>query len=265
MSEPILVGNGALLRARREWPTPGDATGNILLVHGLGEHSGRYEHVGEWFAARGYSVSAFDLPGFGLSGGHRAHVETFQTYLDAVAEEIDLLPTDAPRILYGHSLGGLIGLSAALSLTDKPDRLVLSAPAVDATVPAWQRASAPYLAKIFPKLALANPISGDQLSTDPAVGEAYFADPLVYTKATTALGAALFAQMEWVQSYLAELAVPTYVLHGTDDTLVPPAVSAPLGGIPGVTRKLWPGLRHECHNEPSWEEVLTAVLEWLTR
>lgn len=265
MSDPILSGTGDDLRARREWPAPGQPSGHVLLVHGLGEHSGRYEHVGAWFAARGYPVSAFDLPGFGLSGGHRAHVEKFTTYLDAVTEEMARLPTDGPRILYGHSLGGLISLSAALLADDRPDRLILSAPAIDATVPAWQRASAPLLAKLIPKLALANPISGDQLSSDPAVGEAYFSDPLVYTKATTALGAALFAQMAWVQEHMAELTVPTYVLHGSDDTLVPASVSAPLGGVPGVTRRLWPGLRHECHNEPAWEEVLTEVVEWLER
>ncbi len=263
MTEPTYTGSGDTLRARREWPAPGRVSGHILLVHGLGEHCGRYEHLGEWFAARGYPVSAFDLPGFGVSGGHRAYVKDFSVYLEAVTEELDRLPSGAPRVLYGHSLGGLIALSHALSADVKADRLILSAPAIDATVPGWQRALSPYLARIMPKMAIPNPIAGEQLSSDPTVGEAYFADPLVYTKATAALGAALFGQMAWVQSHLAELAVPTYVLHGSDDSLVPAAVSAPLGGLPGVTRKLWPSVRHELHNEPVWEDVLSDVLEWL--
>lgn len=263
MSETSQTGSGPELRVRRQWPTVGRIGGRILLVHGLGEHSGRYEHVGDWFASRGYPVFAFDLPGFGASGGPRAFVESFDTLVEAVTDEFARLPDDAPRILYGHSLGGLIALSVALTAADKPDRLVLSAPAIDASVPGWQRASAPFLAKVLPKLSLPNPIAGEQLSSDPAVGEAYFADPLVHTKATTALGAAAFGQMAWVQAHLAELSVPTYVLHGSDDTLVPAAFSAPLAAVPGVKRRLWAGLRHETHNEPSWEDVLADVLEWL--
>lgn len=263
MTEPTFTGSGDDLRAHRKWRSTGRIAGRILLVHGLGEHSGRYEQVGAWFADRGYPVTAFDLPGFGASGGHRAYVPSFSAFTDAVAEEFEKLSTDAPRILYGHSLGGLIALSYALTDHPRPDKMVLSAPAVDATVPGWQRASAPLLARFLPKVALANPIKGEQLSSDPAVGEAYFADPLVYTKATTALGAASFGQMEWVQAHLAELSVPTYVLHGSDDSLVPPSFSAPLGDLPGVTRKLWLGLRHETHNEPAWQDVLSGVLEWL--
>ncbi len=263
MSQVTHSGSDDTLRTRRQWASTGRVAGRILLIHGLGEHSARWEHVGDWFAARGYPVWSFDLPGFGESGGHRAFVRSFDEYLVAVSEELGRLPTDAPRIMYGHSLGGLIALSHALTSTDPAEKLVLSAPAIDANVPAWQRSSAPFLAKILPKLALPNPISGGQLSSDPAVGEAYFADPLVYTKATTALGAASFGQMAWVQAHLAELAIPTYVVHGADDTLVPAAISAPLTNLPGVMRRLWPGLRHEVHNEPQWEDVLSGVLEWL--
>lgn len=251
---------GSSTRLVRIWDRPAHPWATLLLVHGIGEHSGRYEKVGELLSAAGIKVRSFDLPGFGGSGGVRAHVDTFDDYLDAVAEELDEVHEDElPRVLLGHSLGGLIALTYALDRDPKPDLLVLSAPAVDARVPVWQRKLAPVLSKIFPKLSLPNPIEGDQLSRDPAVGEAYFADPLVHTKATTRLGAEIFAAMAAADRRTPPM--PAHVIHGGADTIVPPAVSAELGLK--ANRKLYPSLRHELFNEPEGPEVVADVVAWL--
>ena len=113
------------------------------------------------------------------------------------------------------------------------------------------------------RAVIANPIDGDQLARDPAVGVAYFADPLVQPRSTARLGAELFAAMKRGRSGLDRLHVPTLVIHGGDDVLVPTAGSEPLGKLPGVERRVLPNLRHETLNEPEGPEVVAGIVEWL--
>lgn len=250
----------------RSWPEPAERRASMLLIHGLGEHSGRYEHVGAHFAAAGLAVSALDLRGFGGSGGRRAFVTSFVNYLEDLELPVEeMLGNPAPTILYGHSLGGLVALAYALWGRRSPDLLVLSAPTLEAAVPAWKRLAARLLGRLAPAAALPNDIRGDQLSADPAVGEAYFADPLVVTRTTARLGAEWLRAMAKARDALAQLTVPTLVIHGSDDTLVPPMASEPLAAVPGVRRVVLPGLRHECHNEEGGTVALTEVGAWINR
>ncbi len=107
-------------------------------------------------------------------------------------------------------------------------------------------------------------LKGEQLSRDPTVGEAYFADPLVYLKATTRFGAGLLAAMPRATAAVDRIRVPTLVIHGGDDSIVPVWASVPLAGVAGVERRVWPGLRHEMHNEPERAEILGFVAAWLS-
>jgi len=234
-----------------------------LLVHGLGEHSGRYEHVAAHLDEHGFDVSAFDLRGHGASGGERVDLETFSQYLDDLEMMFASLPQDLPTVIYGHSMGGLIATSYAVSDRPQPALYVLSAPALAADVPAPLRMASKVLARIRPGMRLPNSIKGEQLSRDPAVGERYFADPLVVTKGTARFGTVLLGQIARITDQLDAFATPALVIHGADDELVPPHASAPLAAIPGVERKLFPGLRHEVHNEPEQDEVLGFVVAWL--
>jgi alpha-beta hydrolase superfamily lysophospholipase len=247
----------------RTWTDGPDAKARIVLVHGLAEHVGRYDHVGTWFAARGYPMYGSDLPGFGTSGGRKGFVESFDDFLDSVEETISGVGTDLPVVLYGQSLGGLIAATYTLSGRPKPDRLVLSSPALAYAGPAWQKPVALLLSRIAPTFAMPNGLKGEQLSSDPGVGEGYFSDPLVLTETCVRLAAESFVALDAVGPRIAEIDVPTYVLHGSDDSVVPPQGSAAVGALPHATRRLWAGLRHECHNEPNWEEVLDDVLQWL--
>ncbi len=255
--------DGATL-LRRAWDPAGEPQAVVLIVHGLGEHSGRYEHVADHFAAAGIATRSFDLRGFGQSSGTRAFVGHFGRYLDDVDDHLAWARnTGAPAVLLGHSLGGLIATRYLQSSLPQPDYAVLSAPALVADVPAVKKAAARAMSRLAPKLALPNDIEGDQLSTDPAVGEAYFADPLVYTKTTARLGAEILAAIDEANAQLDRIAVPLLVIHGGADTVVPPPASAPLAGLPNATRLLFPQFRHESFNERDKEQALEAVSGWI--
>jgi alpha-beta hydrolase superfamily lysophospholipase len=245
----------------RTWETD-HARAEMVLVHGLGEHSGRYERVGGQFADAGIAVHSFDLVGFGGSGGIRGDVESWTRYLDQVEDHLASLNEGLPSILMGHSMGGLIALEYVLSERPAPDLLILSAPAL-AGGKAWQRAAAPIAAKVLPKMLVPNALDGAQLSRDPSVGEAYFADPLVLTKSTNRLGAELFAAMERTRMNLDSLSIPTKVIHGGADTIVPPSSSALLKDLQSVDRTLYPQLRHESMNEPEGPDVVADLIEWV--
>jgi lysophospholipase len=234
------------------------------MVHGIGEHSGRYEHVGSFLADRGIDTLAYDQRGFGQSGGRRAFVKSFDQYLDDVEGLLGLRrAAGLPVVLMGHSLGGLVVTTYLVSDRPQPDLAIISAPALQAIVPRWQTAMAPVLGRVMPKQHIASKIEPELLSRDVAVQKAYVDDPLVIAGATARLGQEIFATMESTSAKLDRVRVPAYVLHGAEDRLVPPSASEALGLLPNVTRKVWDGLRHECLNEPEQGEVLAAVLGWL--
>jgi acylglycerol lipase len=238
----------------------------MLIVHGIAEHSGRYERTGEGFAAVGVDVSAIDLRGNGGSGGTRAYVERWSDYLDDVESQLGHMRArarDVPIVLLGHSLGGLVVLDYVTSGRPAPDLLVLSSPALDSTIPAWKKTLARALSRIGPTMRIKNELTGDQLSADPAVGERYFADPLVVGTTTTRLAAEALGAQGRVAGSLDKLAIPTLVFHGGADTIVPVASSEPLASIAGVRRTVYPDLRHETMNEPSGPAVVADVVAWL--
>jgi alpha-beta hydrolase superfamily lysophospholipase len=141
--------------------------------------------------------------------------------------------------------------------------LVLSAPALDANIDPVRRGLAKVLGRFAPRVELPNRLTGDQLSSDPAVGEAYFSDPLVYTKTTTGLGKEILRVMDDTKARMAELDVPTLVIHGSMDSVVSPAFSAPLGELDIVDRVLLTGFAHECFNDVDKDKALATVADWL--
>lgn len=247
----------------RRWEPEGETRAEMVLCHGLAEHSGRYEAVGDRFAAAGIGVTAYDQIGFGASGGKRAWVDDWTEVLDQIQRHVEnAMETSHPVSLLGHSGGGLFALEYALSERPPPALLVLSAPSIGGGA-GWQRKLAPVLARLAPSLEVPNGLEGSQLSRDPAVGEAYFADPLVYPKTTAKYGASMFAAMDRVRAAVDRLTVPTFVVHGASDTIVPPRASALLADLDVVDRKLYPALRHELFNEPEGMDVVDDVISWI--
>ena len=254
-----------------QWPAVGVPRAHLLLVHGIAEHAGRYGHVGTQLANAGIATHAYDQRGFGRSGGHRAYLDRWSQFHDDVEDRLTEVRSAAgglPVVLYGHSMGGLIALGYALADPPRPlpDLLVLSAPAIDAVIPTWKRRLADILAGTTPRFAVANTFPKGGLSSDPAVETAYLADPLAVHRTTTRLGVSLFREQDRVKAVLARggtLPVTTYVLHGADDPIVPEWASRSLEGRENVTRRVYEGLHHETHNEPSGASVIDDTIAWI--
>src|SRR5580765_463672 len=250
----------------RNWRPPGEPWAFVLLVHGIAEHSGRYEHVGGRLAAAGLDVTAYDQRGFGASEGRRAYVARWDTVHDDLAEQLASVRARAdgkPVVVYGHSLGGLIALGHVLTDRPKPDVLVLSAPAIEAAIPAWKRTLARLLSRVAPNAEIKNALDGADLSRDPAIAEAYFADPLNCHTTTMRFAAVAIGEQSRVKSQLDGLSIPTLVVHGTADRIVPASSSESLASLPGVTRRTYPDHRHELHNEPDGPAIIDDVIAWL--
>jgi alpha-beta hydrolase superfamily lysophospholipase len=226
----------------RHWPATGPAWAAMLIVHGIAEHSGRYEHVGDGFAAAGIDVWALDLRGNGGSGGRRAYVDRWSDYLDDVEWRLGAVRQTAAQ---GNPV------------------VLLSSPALDSTIPGWKKALARALSGIAPTMRIRNELTGDQLSSDPTVGERYFADPMVERTTTTRLAAEALGSQDRVARRFDALSTPTLIFHGHADSIVPVAASEPLGSLPGVRRVVLPDLRHETLNEPSGPGIVADVVRWL--
>jgi len=267
-----LTTDGLALRTVR-WQAVGPAWAAVLLVHGLGEHIGRYDHVARQMADAGIAVHGYDHRGFGASGGPRAYVPRWSVLhddLEARLEEARAAGPGLPLVLYGHSMGGLIALGYVLAERPRPvpELLVLTSPGLDSTIAGWKQAVAPILGRIAPRIRIPNGFRAGDLSRDPGVDAKLAADPLSLGSSTARLGAAGFAEQARVRSLLAggaSLPVDAaYVIHGGEDPIVPVDASATLtDGRPNVTRRVYPSLRHETHNEPEGESVVDDTIAWL--
>lgn len=264
--------DGVAMRTMR-WPSTQRAWATVLLVHGVGEHAGRYDHVARQMAAAGIEVHGYDHRGFGASRGPRAYVERWSILHDDLGARLEAVRAetrDLPLVLYGHSMGGLIALGYVLAEPSAPlpDLLVLTSPGLDSTIAGWKQALAPMLSRIVPRLRIPNGFRAGDLSRDPRVDERVAADPLCIGSSTTRLGAEAFGEQARLRALLTtrdSLAVPTYVIHGADDPIVPVAASSILEGMSNVTRRVYPGLRHETHNEPEGAAVVDDTIAWMRR
>jgi alpha-beta hydrolase superfamily lysophospholipase len=249
----------------RHWPAT-DPWAAMLIVHGLGEQCGRYEHVGDHFAAAGIDTYAYDHRGNGGSGGRRGDIDRWSRYHDDLQERLAAVRAAAgerPVIMYAHSMGGLIAAGYLLSARPRPDLTVLTAPGLDSTLAGWKKLLAPLLARIVPTLSVPNGVPPESLSRDPAVGRRAKDDPLNGQTSTARFGAEAIAEQARVRAGAKAIGGPTLVLHGLDDRLVPPESSEVFEDAPGVERRTYAGLRHELHNEPEGPAVLEDVVGWI--
>lgn len=258
--------DGSSLRLRH-WRVP-EATRQVLIVHGLGEHSGRYQKMAEHLVALGCDVLAYDQYGHGESSGPRGHLASDDQLL-AHLREIwckHASGTHQRRILLGHSLGGLVAAAAVASNYVKPDALVLSSPALAVEMAAWQRAIVGWLPRIAPNLTLGNGLNADYLSHDRSVVEAYRTDPLVHDRICARLGAFVATQGAQVLRAAPRWSARTLLLYAGDDRLVSPKGSDAFATVAPrkmVTSQRFENLYHEIFNESDASPVFKALADWL--
>jgi acylglycerol lipase len=253
------------------WVPDGDPRAVVLLFHGLGEHSGRYAHVAAALVDRGYAVHALDHRGHGRSQGKRVFVKDYAEFQRDLAQFRGLVEAQhpgAPLFVFGHSMGGNLALGHVLDHPHGVRGLALSGAALAVTddVSPALRKVAGVLAKIAPGLRPQG-LDATAVSRDPAVVEAYLADPLNFTgKISAGLAGALFGAIDRFPARFAELRLPLLVMHGTADRLVPIAGSQALaaGAVNAdVTTRYYEGLYHEILNEPERRQVIDDLLAWL--
>jgi acylglycerol lipase len=271
MTGGYLTGAGGVRVFWQSWlPPEGSARAVVVVAHGAGEHSSRYEHVAARLVAEGYAVYAIDHRGHGRSDGPRALIDRIDNAV-ADLDALVLLAAEAqpglPIFLLAHSMGATISLCYSLEHQDRLAGLVLSGSlAALEAAPAAQRVVARALSALTPRLGLIA-VDPKLISRDPAVVATYVADPLVHhgklpARTVTELAAAIDAFPDAV----GQITIPALVLYGTDDALCPPAGSRMLEqrlGSEDKTVHAYEGLHHEILNEPEQDRVLDDVCAWI--
>lgn len=267
------AGIGGIDLYAQGWLPETGARAVIVVAHGLAEHGGRYETLAGELVQRGYAVYAVDHRGHGRSSGPRANIGRFAHLVSdfcAFTGRCAREHLDTPVFMLGHSMGGAVAFASALRLQHTLRGLVLSAPALatDQKLGPLQEMFVRLLSVVAPNTgALALP--ADAVSRDPSVVARYAADPLVHHKEIPARTLVeLLRAMQGFPASAHELRLPTLILHGTADTLVPLAATRPVYqafGTDDRSVKLYDGLYHEVFNEPERARVTADLLRWLER
>ncbi|MFA5973238.1 MAG: lysophospholipase [Lentimicrobiaceae bacterium] len=242
----------------------------VCLVHGLGEHTSRYEHVAKAYSDKGCALFGADLRGHGRSGGRRGHIPS----IEAVMNDIDLLLEKAndrypglPLILYGHSLGGILVLHYGLKRKPKVKGVIATSSGLRTALekqPA-KILAAKVLGAVIPKVTLPSGLEVNAISHDKKVIDKYINDPLVHDKVSLGFGKIMLNTAQWTLQHSAGFSLPLLLLHGKAD-----AIAFPLGSIEFAAPLkekcmlvLFDDAYHELHNEPEQETVFNTMTNWM--
>ena len=255
----------------REWLVE-NPTAALCLVHGLGEHIGRYEHVAQFFNENGISFFAFDLRGHGHSEGKKGHTPSHDMFLDDVEELLMYARAeynDIPLILYGHSLGGNIVSNYILKKNvNELAGAIISSPwlSLAQEPPSWQINLARMVSGFLPSLTQSNQLDINQLTHDDQVNLAYKKDPLVHDKISTKLFTECYREGLWALENAHKNKIPLLIYHGSDDAITSAEGSKTFAENAGenVTYTRWEKSKHEPHNDVEKHEVLEKNLDWIS-
>lgn len=244
----------------------------LAIVHGFGEHSGRYSTVVERLTARGYVVYGFDHRGHGRSPGQRGHIDAWAEFRQDVAAYLRLIAREEPAMplfLMGHSLGGLIVLEYALRHPEGLCGVIASGPALGqpGLSPALLMLSR-LLSRVWPRFSMDTKLDAATLSRDPAALQAHRDDTLVHSRGSARLGTEVSAAAAWTQAHAGDLRVPLLIVHGGADRLVPPEQSRLFFdhvALADKERYEYAGVYHEPHNDIDAARVLADIERWLER
>ncbi|WP_308636384.1 alpha/beta hydrolase [Paenibacillus silvisoli] len=244
----------------------------VCLVHGMGEHVGRYRHVAEMFTEDGYAVFGFDQLGHGQTEGRRGHTPSFEALLigvDAMLAEARQRFPGLPLFLYGHSMGGNVTLNYALRRKPKLDGVIVTGPwlMLAFNPPPLQLLIARIVNRLFPTYSNNRPMVGDHLTSDPVMIKRYQEDPLGHGNITARFFLSVQQAGLWALKHAAEWRLPLLLLHGGTDKVTSIKASRQFAEAAGKSCSFmeWPGMKHELHNELDRDAVFDVVREWLDK
>lgn len=258
--------------ALQDWPLPEGLAlrGAVVLVHGLGEHAGRYDHVARRLNSWGFAVRGYDQYGHGESDGVRGGLpggaRLLRDLVDVIESTSARLDRRLPLLVMGHSMGGLVASRLVAECKLPIHGLILSSPALDPGLSGFQKLMLSVLPRIAPDLTIGNGIDPDFISHDPDVVAAYKADPRVHNRISGRLARFIADSGPMVLAQAPRWTVPTLLMWAGDDKLVNPAgARAFAAAAPSavVTARCFNGLFHEIFNEPESEAVFATLKRWL--
>jgi alpha-beta hydrolase superfamily lysophospholipase len=244
--------------------------GEVVIVHGLGEHCGEYNRVVERLAPAGFALYSFDLRGHGRSPGRRGFIESWDDYRQDARAFVRMVAnkqTGAPLFLLGHSLGGIIVLDYALRYPDDLRGVIVVGPAIgELGISPALMAMARGVSRVWPSFSLGTGLEVPAISRDPQVVADYRADPLVHDRGTARLSVESERTVAWVQEHAGELRVPLLIQHGEADRIARIDGSRRFmenAGTPDKTLLEYPDAFHQVHNDLCHETVTADLLAWL--
>jgi acylglycerol lipase len=265
---PALAGNPDLYY--QIWEPEKNIKAVMVLIHGLGEHGGRYGgDFASFYTDSNIAVLSPDLPGHGKTDGIRGHISDPNLFLDYIEILLDKVKARYPKkpvFLYGHSMGGLITLWYTLARSPKLNGVIVTSPAIGTKdpVPSAKKFMAVLMNAVMPTFTMNNGLDVNQLSRDKKVVEAYTTDPLVHRLVSARLGLFIIRHGEWILAHAKDNKNDMLVMIGSKEGIVDKvAVDQFCQLAPHVDYKVWPELFHEIHNEPEKNEVYQYTKKWI--
>lgn len=244
----------------------------VCLVHGIGEHSGRYVHVADSLARAGYTLISFDLRGHGKSEGPHGHIPSYEAIMQDISSLLEVTNKKFPQLplfLYGHSLGGNLVLNYVLRRQPHLKGVIATAPWLRLAFgpPASKIALGKMTNYIWPSFSQKSGLDTKALSRNLKVVHAYENDPLVHDRISARMFISAYQAGQWALEHASEFSLPLLLMHGGADRLISVEASREFTGkiTKNCTLKIWDGLYHEIHNEPEKEEVFKFLIDWLDK
>ncbi|MFO7632014.1 MAG: alpha/beta hydrolase [Caldilinea sp.] len=255
----------------RAWAPDSVARGLVCVVHGLGEHIGRYQADAEALTQAGYILTGFDQRGFGQSEGRKGHTPSLDAYFDDIGRFLETTMRrypGLPTFLYGQSMGAILVMAYTPLRRPPVAGIIATSPGLKSSIEAQK--SKVFLVKllgsVLPTLTLQSDIDAKMLSRDPNVADAFVNDPLVHTAITTGWGKALLQAIDLAYKQAPNFSVPLLLMHGADDQIAYPEGSRVYAGLAPrekLTFKEWEGFKHELHTDTEKAVVFGAMVAWM--
>jgi alpha-beta hydrolase superfamily lysophospholipase len=270
-AEGRFTGSGDLQLYNQSWRPPGAARAALAIVHGLGEHSGRYQGLAQALAAQGIAVYALDQRGFGRSEGQRGYINRWDEFMHDLGAFIDLIQeaeAGLPVFLLGHSLGGVIALDYALRRPQGLRGVIASAPAlIQTAISPVKVVIAKLLSRTLPRFTMGSGLNLDLISRDQELVRQTKADPLSHQVGTPRIATESFAAQERTLENAHRFPLPLLLIHGDADGLVPLLASQTFyEHMQGPDKQLivYPGGYHESHNDLHRQQVYADIAAWIS-